>query len=182
MKYLSIIIVFLIISSCKKDDLEIVNFRVNHYKQSAFGLHPDWVLLVQEGDKIGTDEWRTQFSKINGFNYEWGYVYELRVKKRTINNPPADGSSIEFDLEEIVSKTSVGSNLTFNLLLKSSTRGIEGLVENNNSDFNLLNEQGIDCSDLCVQLAEFLASQDELTGVFVHADSDSIKLLELVFD
>lgn len=170
------------ITSCDDEDFVIVNFRVNHYKQSAVGLSPTLVLLVQEGDKIGTDEWIYHYSEINGFNYEWGYVYDLRIKKTMVDNPPADASSIEFDLEEIISKKQVEPNLTFKISLKSSTRGIKDLVVDNAVEYTLLNEQRIDCSDLCDQMAESLANQAELTGIFVHINSESIKLQKLLLE
>jgi hypothetical protein len=44
------------------------------------------------------------YDEIHGFVYEPGYRYRLRVSKRAIRNPPADGSSIEFRLVRVVSK------------------------------------------------------------------------------
>lgn len=183
MKYIHIILVALFIFSCGEESLEITNLRINHYKQSAVGLAPVLVLLTQEGDKIGTDEWQYHYSGISGFDYEWGYVYDLKIKKRTIDNPPADASSIEFILEEIISKTSVEQGLTFKVQLKSSTRGIENIVIlNNTSEYTLSDEHSIDCSDLCQLMAESLAREDELTGVLVHTISDEIELKELLFE
>lgn len=44
---------------------------------------------------------------ITDFEYEEGYEYELRVVKKTLANPPQDGSNIEYRLLEILSKTKV---------------------------------------------------------------------------
>ncbi|WP_420629039.1 META domain-containing protein [Candidatus Leptofilum sp.] len=52
-------------------------------------------------------EWTLFYDQIVGFEYEPGFEYELRVTETEIENPPADGSSIEVALVEIVSKTAV---------------------------------------------------------------------------
>ncbi|MDR2238290.1 MAG: DUF4377 domain-containing protein [Chryseobacterium sp.] len=49
--------------------------------------------------------WTNFYSNIEGFNYEPGYEYVLKVKTEKIANPPADASSIKYTLVEQVSKT-----------------------------------------------------------------------------
>lgn len=51
------------------------------------------------------DNWSFFYSGIEGFDYEPGYEYVLKVKTEEIENPPADGSSTRFILQEQVSKT-----------------------------------------------------------------------------
>ena len=50
-------------------------------------------------------EWTNFYSSIEGFTYEPGYEYVLKVKTEKITNPPADASSIKYTLIEQVSKT-----------------------------------------------------------------------------
>ncbi|MCZ7672694.1 MAG: DUF4377 domain-containing protein [Chloroflexi bacterium] len=52
---------------------------------------------------------RTSFfyNPIVGFTFEPGYEYELKVMVETVENPPADGSSLRYTLVEVVSKTAV---------------------------------------------------------------------------
>ncbi|RXM38438.1 hypothetical protein BOQ62_17625 [Chryseobacterium sp. CH21] len=50
-------------------------------------------------------DWTNFYSKIEGFTYEPGYEYVLKVKTEKIANPPADASSIKYTLIEQVSKT-----------------------------------------------------------------------------
>ena len=83
---------------------EEANFRINHYTEDCTGVGPQKCLLVQEDSLIGTDEWRFFYSGIEGFSYEPGYIYNLNVKKTDIANPPADASSIKYELIEILSK------------------------------------------------------------------------------
>ena len=57
--------------------------------------------LVKEGEaKI----WSYMYQSVEGFTYEPGYEYVLKVKKEKVANPPADASSIRYILEKVVSK------------------------------------------------------------------------------
>ena len=49
--------------------------------------------------------WEYFFDTIEGFSYEPGYVYRIRVAVRVIASPPADGSSRAFRLLAVLSKT-----------------------------------------------------------------------------
>ena len=51
-----------------------------------------------------SEEWRNLFASIEGFSYEPGNSYELRVEITPIANPPADASSLKYKLKEVVSK------------------------------------------------------------------------------
>ena len=48
--------------------------------------------------------WQISHSQIEGFNYEYGYEYELLVKAQEILNPPQDASSCKYVLISVVSK------------------------------------------------------------------------------
>lgn len=48
--------------------------------------------------------WQLFYGAIDGFAYEPGFRYVLRVAERPIANPPADGSSVAYRLVAIVSK------------------------------------------------------------------------------
>ena len=52
-------------------------------------------------------EWQLFYAPIEGFKYEEGFVYELKVDTFDVPNPPADGSSIRYELVEVVSKEAV---------------------------------------------------------------------------
>ena len=55
--------------------------------------------------KATTKRWI--FQGITDFVYEKGYEYALWVEKRTLVNPPADGSSIVYKLIDVISKAKV---------------------------------------------------------------------------
>lgn len=61
-------------------------------------------MLVQEDDKIGTEDWEYFYQTIQGFDYEEGFIYDLDVKIITIENPPADASSLQYQLIKLIEK------------------------------------------------------------------------------
>jgi hypothetical protein len=48
--------------------------------------------------------WGLFYESIEGFTWEPGYRYTLRVARRVVVDPPADGSSAAFRLLEILAK------------------------------------------------------------------------------
>ncbi len=70
------------------------------------GVAPQQCLQVRQSE---ADEWTLFYGQIVGFEYEPGYEYELRVSETEIENPPADASSLEVTLIEVVGKTAVTS-------------------------------------------------------------------------
>jgi hypothetical protein len=56
-----------------------------------------------QGIKTGTDgEFQNFYGNIEGYNHEPGIRNVLRVKRYTIKNPPADGSSLAYELDMVV--------------------------------------------------------------------------------
>jgi len=53
------------------------------------------------------DPWNLLYDGIEGFHYEDGNAYELRVSIELVRRPPADATSKRYHLVEIVSKTKV---------------------------------------------------------------------------
>jgi len=181
-KYLLILSSVSIIGiSCSDESFETSNMRINHFQQTAIGVGQRLVNLIQEGNEIGTNDWSYFYNNIEGFDYEQGYIYDLSVIKETIINPPADGSSIKYILNRIISKERVANNITFEIRLKSviMSNPPSFVTGNNNSGFKILDTIEIDCNDLCDEMIQMLETENELLGVFNHTDSGSIKLLEL---
>ena len=110
MKYLMALIC-IIITGCSAgmNGTKEIDMRVNSYTVECVGEMEGICLLVQEGDKIGGTDWEYFYyhDSIIGFDYEPGYIYMLRLKRKKIANPPQDGSSYEYELISIVSKEKV---------------------------------------------------------------------------
>ncbi|HSI71386.1 MAG TPA: DUF4377 domain-containing protein [Gillisia sp.] len=102
--------VFLLFScSISGDTIQVADMMVNSYTVECVGEMEGNCLLVQEGDQIGSEDWSLFYyeDSISGFDYEPGYIYHIKVQKKKVKNPPADGSSISYRLVRIVSKEKV---------------------------------------------------------------------------
>jgi hypothetical protein len=53
--------------------------------------------------------WLYFYDGIRGFTYEPGYLYLITVSIHGVKNPPADGSSLEYRLVRLISKTAAPS-------------------------------------------------------------------------
>lgn len=77
-------------------------FIVGPETADCTGVAPMKCLQVKEKQE---ENWTNFYSNIEGFTYEPGYEYILKVKTEKIANPPADASSIKYTLIRQVSKT-----------------------------------------------------------------------------
>lgn len=77
-------------------------FIVGPQTADCTGVAPMKCLQVKES---ASGDWTNFYTNIEGFTYEPGYEYVLKVKTEKIANPPADGSSIKYTLVKQVSKT-----------------------------------------------------------------------------
>lgn len=95
-----------------KDKSKVINISISSDTGVMYnifdetGIFPMECMLVIEEGRNG--EWNTMaFSTIQGFDYEKGYEYELRVKKTTLDNPPADGSIYTYELLTVLYKKKI---------------------------------------------------------------------------
>ncbi|MCH4822877.1 DUF4377 domain-containing protein [Gramella lutea] len=156
-------------------NVEIVELRVNHFKQTAIGLIPQLVLQIQEEEEIGTDNWSFWYDEIVRFDFEPGYVYDLKVRKIEVENPPQDESSIKYIMINVLSKEKVSADEQFKIGLKKFG---ENFIQGINPEYSLLYEYNIDCNSFCDQLEEKL-DDPELTGNFIHGPDQSLILQSL---
>ncbi|SFL37105.1 protein of unknown function [Porphyromonadaceae bacterium KH3CP3RA] len=103
--------------SCRDDDelkdkSKVINMSISSDTGVMYnifdetGIFPmECMLVTEEG---GNGEWNTMaFGTIQGFDYEKGYEYELRVKKTTLGNPPADGNLYTYELLTVLHKKKI---------------------------------------------------------------------------
>jgi len=175
--WLGIMLIFLA-QTCSIQGLEentgTEQIRINHYKQSAFGMEPMLVMLVQEGDDIGSGRWENFYDNIAGFDYESGYIYQLKVRKKKVKNPPQDASSVQFTLVKVISKEAVNPNEDFTIKLKWENTNFA--IADANGQYSLLSEYDIDCNSLCDALTSALDHNEEVTGTFIHGQDGSLIL------
>ncbi len=100
---------FLVLTSCKEEEVKSYDttMRVNYYRQTCQAVGEMNCYLVQQGNQIGTSDWSLFYNGIEGFQYEEGFVYTLKVRVEKIENPPADGSSGKYTLLKVITKEKV---------------------------------------------------------------------------
>lgn len=112
-KYLKTVLLALISIiwvGCDKDELTDKVETIKMYVSAETGTYTPWgsetpveCMLVKED---GRPEYSNlAFGGIEGFEYVHGHEYELKVRKTTLANPPADGSNIAYALLEIINDT-----------------------------------------------------------------------------
>lgn len=87
--------------------LEVAPFRVD-----CSGVGPQRCLRVRE---LPGGSWTLLYAGIEGFAYEEGYLWTLRVREERVANPPADGSAVRLLLLEVLRRLPVeppGSSAT----------------------------------------------------------------------
>ena len=96
----------LLMASCqpsKPGDRDIHTYQVNSSRVPCTGVGPMECLQVRKGED---PDWQLFYSEIEGFEFEPGYTYRLRVREEKLDpaTVPADASSIRFVLVEVVEK------------------------------------------------------------------------------
>ncbi|WP_231372759.1 DUF4377 domain-containing protein [Aureivirga sp. CE67] len=180
-KHLLILMIIGILFSCSKDDdnnqdnAQTIDMRINHYQNTGISEGLSLTLLVQEDDKIGSDNWTKFYNSIDGFDYQSGFIYNLKVKVQQVENPPQDGSSLKYSLLEVKSTQEVNNETSFDIDLKING---ESFITTT-SGYEILNQIKIDCNDLCDELETKLQEQDFLVGTFNRLQDGQINLIEL---
>lgn len=93
------------------------------------GVGPMQCMLVKENLE---DEYQFFYSEIEGFTFEPGYTYELRVLVEPVANAPADASSLKYTLIEIVGQEPVAADAaasTAGLALEGPTWQLTGVAD-----------------------------------------------------
>jgi hypothetical protein len=80
----------------------VVTLEVGPVRVPCVGEGPRECLQVRERADAA---WQLFYDPIVGFEHETGYRYVLRVGRRAVANPPADGSSVAYRLLAVLSKT-----------------------------------------------------------------------------
>ena len=106
MRIFSALFTILFLASCQPKNEEIHTYWVNSYKVPCQGVAPMECLLIQKNEEIDPKAWTYFYSSIEGFEFESLYLTKLKVREITkdINETPADASSIDYELVEVLSK------------------------------------------------------------------------------
>ncbi len=133
-----------------KDDLKasFSTFYVAPYKVDCMGVAPMKCLLIK---KTPEGQWQNFHSAISGFEHQPGIEYTIKVKETPVENPPADASSISYELVEIIESKAYApkSNILHDIWGAVEVNGTNPLskqceqtLELNLSDNTILGEAG----------------------------------------
>jgi len=100
LRILTIISLLLFCFSCSEDSKKV--FYIADAKVDCTGVTPQKCLQIKEE---GITEWTYFYSNIDGFDYEEGFFYKIKVRVTEVENPPADASSLKYTLIEILEKS-----------------------------------------------------------------------------
>lgn len=90
-----------VVLPCSGEAASTKTLWVAHYKVDCVGVAPQRCFLIKEGQY---DEWSLWYGEIEGFDFEPGYAYEIRVSEEAIESPPADAPSVRLRLLDVVIK------------------------------------------------------------------------------
>ena len=92
-----------------KDNTSTILLSVDSHTDDMIYLSGNGECLrIKEED---SNEWE-HIDGINGFNYEKGYKYLLKVEKTILANPPQDSPNVKYQLIEILTKRFDGFNIS----------------------------------------------------------------------
>lgn len=108
--YLLLNLTLLAAVSCQKEtEIELAGvleiWWINSSKVDCTGVGPMSCFQIQKGNKIESRSWELFYDQIEGFQYEPGNLYQVKVGISKKSEPiPADASSLNYKLVEIMSK------------------------------------------------------------------------------
>ncbi len=158
-------------SSSDSDKTEVL--FIKHHLQECVGVAPRTCMLTRPSANA---DWTFMYSGIQGFVYEWGFDYEVRVRWRGVENPPADAPSRVYELESLNSKTPVPPGTLFDFTLRYGS-GVE-LVDD--GLYRLYGSREFSCAQADCQLLEELQAQGMAVLLeFAHDATGPLQLTQI---
>lgn len=113
---------------------------VGPVKVLCVDVGPRECFLIKESPR---DPWRAYYSEIEGFYYEEGFFYQLRVAAVRRDNPPPDASAFTYRMLEQISKTpdSYGGIGVIEDLLTSRTWRLDAFTDRSFEEAALLSPE-----------------------------------------
>ena len=96
----------LLLVSCSSLSKQTVTMEVKDSKAPCTGVAPMECLQVKEGSD---NNWKHFYTNIEGFDYQEGYNYTLKVIKSRRDNVPADASAYTYKLKKVIKKEKVNN-------------------------------------------------------------------------
>lgn len=153
--------------------------EIDHYREPVTLWDGPWMSYRIKGSN---DEILNWIWGINGFQeYQWGYVYEIRVKRKIILDPPLDAPSSEYSFIKVISKEKAYTEARFTLMLKE---GRDIYYSRENGRHRLLNEIDFFISESVIKenLEACIPISRSIKGTFSHLNEKALLLHEIEYD
>jgi len=146
--------------------------RVKHHMVECEGYHVDHCLLTQQRD---SQEWLYFYGSIEGFEYQWGYDYELRVEIQNMVAGFPGESPEKYVLLEVISQLRHDTDEVFRYTARNSH---ERIIEQANGRFSLLGKKEFTCSEEgCNNVRSAMAQNQSTVLSFYHNTDPSEPLV-----
>jgi len=89
------------------NDSKVIRYWVNSAKVDCEGVGPQTCYQIQRGDTLRDEGWELFYGEIEGFEFEPGHLFHLRVEEKKLDpaSLPADASSMKYTMVEFISRT-----------------------------------------------------------------------------
>lgn len=156
------------------DNFEIERLTIGAEKVECEGFHLQQCFLVQRGHDTNPTYF---YDEIEGFDYEWGYRYDLIVSKYIISSAVADRSQYTYELIDVVSKTEEDQKDTFDYVARYGRASINKYDQ---TTYQLVNRNYFICEiDLCAAVDATIDQEQAVVLKFRHSKEPG-GLLQLV--
>ena len=89
-------------AACSQDKAQEYDLWVGPQQVDCVGAFKQKCLMVRRSP---TEAWQLFYSSIEGYDYQPGYTYHIRVRETEVKDPAMDASSRRYVLLELIEKT-----------------------------------------------------------------------------
>jgi len=181
--YFLIFFIITILTSCSTDD-NSYEIYVDSHPVYCQGVGEFYCLITSTDN----DKFTYFYGSIEGFNFQWGYKYHLKVRDKKSSSADADASTMQTSLVEELSKSSGNYDDIFQLRLFPSgvnfndlPNDIENQEEWKNSTFDI-NGQNIQCTETpsqCQNIYQDLQNKFHIKVEFINNKTNGVNTLIL---
>jgi Domain of unknown function (DUF4377) len=150
-------------------DAKTETWQIKHHKTIAQGESAQWCYLVRKSE---TGDWQFFYAPIAKFNYQWGHDYVVKVKQTKVANPPAGGSSLQFEVVSVVSDKTVSAGTTFEIPLTTET-----LDSKNHKVLQTI--EYVTDSKIAEKTRQTIAAGHLTKGIFQHGEGGKLILKDV---
>ncbi|MCB9231037.1 MAG: DUF4377 domain-containing protein [Bacteroidia bacterium] len=106
--FLTLALLFAAFWGKSQDTHKVISIQIEPFKKVSNGAF--FRVMTLHSPDCGVEY-------LDGFDFQWGYIYQLKVRETHLANPPMDGSSLKYTLIREISRTKAPEDYEFTLFL-----------------------------------------------------------------